>query len=673
MVLSDVDTLHGDVRVDDYSWLRNQSDTAVIAYLEEENAYTEAMMEHTEELRDTLYEELVGRIKETDLTVPYRLDNYYYYSRTEEGEEYRIYCRKQGSLDAEEEVLLDVNEVAESYDYCYLGIYDVSPDHKLLAYGIDTTGAEHFTVVFKDLTTDAMMSDTLTNVGYGFEWANDNQTCFYTTRGAANRPDKVWRHVLGSDSEDDELIFLEEDDRMFVGVAKTKDREFLLIEVGSHTTYEYHYLDADNPSGSFKVIAPRVQDVEYYPWHHGDKFYIVTNENATNFKLVTAPDGDPRKGNWRDLISHRDDVTIEYIEVFKDHIAVIERENALPKMQIRNLVSGENHYVDWPEPVYSFTLDGNREFDLGKIRFTYQSMRTPRTVYDYDMNTREREMLKEYEVLGGFDKNNYRTERVWAIADDGVEVPISLVYRPDMRDTAGNPCYVYAYGAYGSSMDPYFSSNRISLLDRGFVFCLAHVRGGGELGREWYELGKMEHKMNTFTDLIACCEHLIEEGYTTSDQLVISGGSAGGLTVGAAMNMRPELFEIVIADVPFVDVINTLMDPSIPLTAVDYEEWGDPHIESQYRYMTQYSPYDNVRAQEYPTTLITTSLNDPRVAYWEPAKWAAKLRALKTDKNVLLLKTNMGAGHGGASGRYQRYREIAFEFAFILDQLGLTP
>jgi oligopeptidase B len=652
-IIPQVDTLHGDVRVDNYFWLRDKSDSKVISYLEAENVYTDTMTAHTKEFQETIFQELVGRIKETDLDVPYKFGSYYYYTRTEEGQDYKIYCRKLGDLNGEEEILLDVNEVATGKDYCYLAIFEISPNQNLLAYGIDTTGAEKHTVFFKNLVTGKILGDTLANVGYGFEWANDDRTCYYTTRGEANRSDKVWRHQLQSEQADDKLIFFEEDERMYVGVSKTKDQKFLLVEIGSHTTYEYHYL------------------VEYYVWHHGDKFYIVTNENATNFRLVTAPDHNAGKENWTDLISHRDDVKIDYIEVFKDHLAVMERENGLQQIQIRNLVNGENHYIEWPEPVYSFGLKGNREFDLDQLRYTYQSMTTPRTVYDYDLNTRDWTMLKEYEVLGGFDKSDYKTERVWATAKDGVKVPLSLVYRPDMKKAGGNPCYIYVYGAYGSSMDPYFSSNRISILDRGFIFCLAHVRGGGEMGRYWYDDGKMEHKLNTFTDLIAGAEHLIAEGYTTADQLLISGGSAGGLTVGAAVNMRPDLFKMVIADVPFVDVVNTMLDASIPLTALEYEEWGNPNVEPEYRYIMQYSPYDNVKAQAYPVMLILTSLNDPRVAFWEPAKWTAKLRVTKTDDNLLLLKTNMGAGHGGASGRYERYREMAFEYAVMFDQFGI--
>ncbi len=670
-IIPQVDTLHGDVRVDNYFWLRDKSDSKVISYLEEENAYTDTMTAHTKDFQETIFQELIGRIKETDLDVPYKFGSYYYYTRTEEGQDYKIYCRKLGDLNGDEQILLDVNELADGKDYCYLAIFEISPNQNLLAYGIDTTGAEQHVVYFKNLTTGKILSDTLSNVGYGFEWANDDRTCYYTTRGEANRPDKVWRHQLQDTQADDKLIFFEEDERMYVGVSKTKDRKFILVEIGSHTTYEYHYLWADDPLGKFWVIAPRVQDVEYYVWHHGDKFYIVTNENATNFRLVTAPDADAGKENWTDLISHRDNVKIDYIEMFKDHLAVMERENGLQQIQIRNLVSGENHYLEWPEPVYSFGLNGNYEFDLDQLRYTYQSMTTPRTVYDYDLNTRDWKLLKEYEVLGGFDKSDYKTERVWATAKAGVKVPLSLVYRPDMKRAGGNPCYIYVYGAYGSSMDPYFSSNRISILDRGFIFCLAHVRGGGEMGRQWYDDGKMEHKLNTFTDLIAGAEHLIDAGYTTAEQLLISGGSAGGLTVGAAANMRPDLFKMVIADVPFVDVINTMLDASIPLTALEYEEWGNPNVEPEYRYMLRYSPYDNVAAQAYPVMLILTSLNDPRVAFWEPAKWTAKLRATKTDDNLLLLKTNMGAGHGGASGRYERYREMAFEYAVIFDQFGI--
>lgn len=669
--IAKIDTLNGVERTDHYFWLRDKSDSNAIAYLEAENAYTEAMMEDTRELQDSVYEELIGRIKETDLSVPTRKGDYFYYSRTEEGKDYRIYCRKKGNLEAPEDILLDVNQLAEGLNYCDLGVYEVSPDHNLLAYGIDSTGGEKFTVYFKDLRTGDALADHIDNVGYSLEWANDNKTIFYTTRGEANRPDKVWRHTLGSDARSDQMLFFEEDERMFVGLGATKDRAFLMIEIGSHTTTECHYLDANDGNGKFKVFTPRVQDVEYYTFHHGKTFYIVTNENAMNFKLMQVSDAKPAKDNWQELVAHREDVKLDYLSMFKDHMAVTERAEGLPRIQIRNLTTGENHYIEWPEPVYSFSVHSNPEFNSTKLRYTYQSLTTPRTVYDYDMNTKEWDLLKEYEVLGGFDKNNYQAERVFATASDGTQIPISLVYRKGMKKETGNPFYLYVYGAYGHSMDPYFSSNRITLLDRGFVFGLAHVRGGGEMGRKWYDQGKMKQKMNTFTDLIACSEYLINENFTSKDQLIIAGGSAGGLTVGAAVNMRPDLFKVVIADVPFVDVVNTMLDESIPLTVIEFEEWGNPKIKEYYDYMIQYSPYDNVKKHAYPAMLVTTSLNDPRVAFWEPAKWVAKLRYNKTDDNPLLLKTNMGAGHGGASGRYERYREMAFEYAFILKQFGI--
>jgi oligopeptidase B len=669
--IAHVDTLFGQERVDYYYWLRDRSDTNVIHYLEAENAYTEAVMKPTEALQDSIYEELIGRIKETDLTVPVRQGDYYYYSRTQEGEEYRIYCRKKGSLEADEEVILDVNELAKGLHYCYLGVFEVSPDQNLLAYGIDTTGAESFTVYIKDLQTGQVLADTISNAAYSLKWANDNKNFFYTTRGDANRPDKVWRHTLGSNARNDKLIFLEEDERMYVDVSKTKDDAFLLVEMGSHTTTEAHYLDANNPDGRFQVITPRVQDVEYYVYHHGKTFYILTNENAINFKLMQVPDATPAKENWTELIAQRDGVTLDALSMFKDFMAVIQRQNGLQEIQIRNFSTGENHYIEWPEAVYSFSVHENPEFNSDKLRFTYQSLTTPRTVYDYDMNTRQRELLKEYEVLGGYDKTQYQAERVFATADDGTQVPISLVYKKGMKKEGGNPFYLYVYGAYGYSMDPYFSTNRISLLDRGFMFGIAHVRGGGEMGRQWYDDGKMLNKMNTFTDLIACSQYLIDSGYTARDKLIISGASAGGLTVGATVNMRPDLFTMVVADVPFVDVVNTMLDESIPLTVIEFEEWGNPKIKKYYDYMMKYSPYDNVKKQAYPSMLVTSSLNDPRVAFWEPAKWVAKLRYDKTDDNLLLLKTNMGAGHGGASGRYERYKEIAFEYTFIFDHFGI--
>ena len=665
------DTLHGDVRIDNYYWLRDRSNPEVIEYLEAENRYTEAMMKHTEKFQERLYKELLGRIKETDLSVPEKMDNYYYYSRTEEGKQYPIFCRKKGALDAEEEILLDQNELSIGHKYLAVGVYQVSPDHGLLAYSVDTTGSEIYTLYIKDLDKNELFKEEISNIGYTAAWANDNKTIFYTELDDARRPYKLYRHTLGTDPNQDMFIYHEKDDAFFLDISKTKDREYLIMELGSNTTTEVRYLKADLPSDTFKVIHPRQHEMEYYVEHHGDKFYIITNDNAKNFKLMKVSVYSPEKENWEEVIPHRDSVKIEAFDVFKDHLVVYERESGLKKIRITNLINDEIHYVDFPEPVYTFWQGRNPDFNTNILRFNYTSLVIPRSVFDYNMSTRTRELKKQYEVLGGYDPSLYQSERIFTKAQNGTIIPISLVYKKGMVKDSSNPLLLIGYGAYGASFEPYFSSNRLSLLDRGFIYAIAHVRGGGEMGRYWYEQGKLLNKMNTFTDFISCAKHLIAEKYTSSDKLVISGGSAGGLLIGAVTNMRPDLFKTVIADVPFVDVLNTMLDPSIPLTVIEYEEWGNPNKKEYYDSIRSYSPYDNVEAKEYPNVLITAGLNDTRVSYWEPAKWTAKLRALKTDKNILLLKTNMGAGHMGASGRYDYLKDIAFEYAFILDLFGI--
>jgi oligopeptidase B len=665
-----VDTLFGDLRVDNYFWLRDRDNPDVIAYLKAENAYTEAMMKHTEPLQEKLYQELLGRIKETDLDVPERIGDYYYYTRSEEGKQYKIYCRKKGSLDAPEEVLLDHNVLAEGKDFSDIGVYKVSPSQTLLAYSIDTLGNERYTLYVKDLTTGEMLSDNVPNTSE-VEWANDNKTLFYSTLDDAHRPFKLFRHALGTDASKDVEIYHEPDEKFFLGLERTKSNKYLLIGLGSITSSEYWYLDADKPMGKFAVINPREPDHEYEVTHHDDKFYITTNDGAENFKVVAAPTKSPSKKNWKDVIAYDPAVKIDGVEAFANHLVVYKRENGLRGIHVINLKDDNEYDIDWPEPVYSFRGARNPEYNTNLLRFTYFSLTTPRTVYDYNMDTKSRELKKEYEVLGGYDRSQYQSERIFATASDGTQIPISMVYRKGMKKTGDNPLVLYGYGSYGISSDPWFSSNRISLLDRGFIFAIAHVRGGGEMGRPWYEDGKLLHKKNTFTDFIDCAEHLIAEKYTNSDMLAIEGGSAGGLLMGAVANMRPDLFKVVVAEVPFVDVINTMLDESIPLTVIEFDEWGNPKEEESYRYMVSYSPYDNVTAQAYPAMLITAGLNDPRVGYWEPAKWTAKLRAMKTDHNVLLLKTEMGSGHMGASGRYDYLKDIAFVYAFELDQLGI--
>lgn len=666
------DTLHNDIQVDDYFWLRDRNNPKVIEYLNDENAYTEKIMQHTEALQETLYTEMLARIKETDLTVPVKLDDFYYYKRSEKDKQYPIYCRKKGSIEADEEIILDHNVIAEGHEYCEIDELVVSPDHALLAYLVDTLASERFTLYVKDIENDTVFSESIPNTGYTFAWAADNKTIYYTVVDDAKRPYKVYRHTIGSDRATDEFIFHETDDALWLDVYSTKSKRYILILSSSHTTCEIHYLDARTPFEKFKVIHPRQHEMEYYAVHNGDKFYIRTNDNAKNFRICEVPVDDPAKSNWKEIIPHRDSVMIENIEIFKDYLVVHERVNALEQLLVIDLTSGDSHYLDFDESVYTFWLHDNLDFNTALLRFTYSSFTTPKTVFEYNMDTRTRHLLKQYEVLGGFDPALYQTERLFATADDGTKIPISLIYKKSLQKTGTNPLYLNGYGAYGYSTEPYFSSNRISLLDRGFIYGIAHVRGGGEMGRIWYEQGKLFNKMNTFTDYIACAEYLIEKKYTSPEYLIMTGGSAGGLLVGAVLNMRPELFKAVVTDVPFVDLINTMLDASLPLTVLEYEEWGNPRDAAYYEYMKTYSPYDNVSAQHYPHTLITAALNDPRVMYWEPAKWTAKLRSLKTDDNTLLLKMDMATGHMGASGRYDYLRDLASEYAFMLDIFGIT-
>jgi len=666
-----IDTSFGDVRVDNYFWLREKNNPEVIKYLQAENKYTETVMKPTEKLQEKLYKEMLSRIKETDLSVPEKIDDYYYYTREEKGKQYKIYCRKKGSLNAREEILLDANELAKGHNYLDVGVYKVSPDHQLLAYSIDTTGAEDFTLYFKDLNTGKVLNDVIPNTSYSAEWANDNKTVFYNTLDEAKRPYKLYRHALGTDPKNDALVYHEKDEAFNLDLKKSKSKAYLFLLLESETTSEDWYLDASYPDEDFKIIQPRQHEMEYSVEQHGDKFYVLTNDNAKNFKLMETQISNPSKENWKEIIPNRDSVKIDDIEVFKNHLVVYERERGLKKIRITNLTNNQIHYVDFSEPVYTFWPEKNPDFNTNLLRFDYTSLITPKSVFDYDMDKRTRELKKQDKVLGGYNPSLYQSERIFAKASDGTLVPISLVYKKGMTRNGKNPLFLYGYGAYGISSEPYFSSNRLSLLDRGFIFAIAQVRGGGEMGRYWYEEGKLLNKKNTFTDFIACAEHLIAEKYTSRDNLVINGGSAGGLLIGAVTNMRPDLFKVVIANVPFVDLINTMLDPSLPLTVIEYEEWGNPHEKDYYGYMRSYSPYDNVQAKAYPNMLITTSLNDPRVSYWEPSKWTARLRALKTDHNLLLLKINMGAGHGGSSGRYDYLKDIALEYAFIFKVLGI--
>ncbi len=666
------DTLHGDERIDSYYWLRQRGDEKVLDYLKAENEYTEAMMRHTVALQETLFNELRGRIKETDQDVPVKDDDYFYYSRTVEGKQYKIHARKKGTLEAEEKILLDVNKLAEGYEYFDIGVFAVSPNHQLLLYSVDTTGNEEYTLYIKDLSTGELFPEQIDGTYANAAWSTDNQTFFYVTLDHARRPYRLYRHRLGTDPAQDPVVFQEDDEKFWLYVAPAKSEVYIFITLESQITSEVHFLPADEPEGPFKIIEPRRNGIEYSVYHHGNRFLILTNDNAKNFRLVDVPVDTPGKAHWREIIAHRDSVKLDYLEVFKDHFAVFAREQGLRQIDIHDVHSGKHHRVTFPEPVYHVYPSDNPDFLSQRLRFVYTSLTTPNSVYDYDMETRERELKKQEEVLGGYDPGNYTAERIFATADDGTRVPISLVYRRGALDAGPTFLVLHGYGSYGSSYNPRFSSHRLSLLDRGVVYAMAHVRGGGELGRGWYEAGKLLNKRNTFTDFIACAEHLIAEGYTTPDKLAISGGSAGGLLIGATINMRPELFHAAVADVPFVDVVNTMADSTIPLTVIEFEEWGNPFEKRYYEYMLTYSPYDNVTAQEYPHLLVTAGLNDPRVQYWEPAKWTAKLRHHKIDNNRLLLKTNMGAGHLGYSGRYDYLKEYAFEYAFLLDRFGIT-
>jgi oligopeptidase B len=661
-------TMHGDQRVDNYYWLRDRENPDAIAYLEAENAYTQAQMQHTEPLQAALYDEILSRIQETDLSVPYRKNEYYYYSRTEAGKAYPIYCRKKGSLEAPEEVLLDQNALAKDEDFLEVGVMQVSPNHQILAYALDTEGSERYTLQFVDLSTGQAYPETIPETYYGFAWGNDNQTVFYTQLDEANRPYKLLRHRLGTDPSEDVLIHHETDDFYFLSVGKTRSEAYILLVLGSKITSEIHFLDANQPLGDFQIFQPRSPGIEYAIEHHSDSFYITTNEDALNFKLLKAPVANPKKQNWELVIPHRPDVLLEGVSAFANHLVIHEREAGLPTIRIRQLDSGQEHHIRFPDPTYNVGEGANPEFHTSILRFSYTSLVTPGSVFDYNMDTQERELKKETPVLGGYDRTQYASDRLMAVASDGVEVPISLVYKKGLTQDGTNPLLLVGYGSYGYSYDPGFSSARLSLLNRGVVVAIAHIRGGSEMGRHWYENGKFLQKKNTFTDFIACAEHLITQGWTGRDRLAISGGSAGGLLMGAVINLRPDLFHAVVADVPFVDVVTTILDDSLPLSIMEREEWGDPNDKTYYDYMKSYSPYDNVFAKDYPNLLITGGLNDSRVSYWEPAKWTAKLRELKTNHNQLLLKTNMDAGHSGASGRYESLKEVAFEYAFLLDQ-----
>jgi len=664
-------TIHNDIRIDNYYWLNERENPKVIKYLEAENAYTSAMMKDTEGLQEKLFDEIISRIKQTDMSVPYQKCGYYYYTRFEEGKEYTLYCRKKGSLEAEEEIMLNVNDMAEGHDYFSVAGPTVSSDKNLIAYGVDTVSRRKYTIQFKNLATGEIFQDKIPNTTGRAAWANDNKTVFYAFKDDTLRPFKIMKHVLGTDVSSDEEIFRETDVTFGTRVYKSKSDKYIIIGCSSTLSTEYRILDADTPDEPFKIIQPRESDLEYRIDHFGDFFYIRTNYKAKNFRLMKTPVNKAAKKFWTEVIPHRDDVLFTQFELFKDFLVVGERKDGLTQIRVIKWDGNEEHYLDFGEESYSAYISTNPEFDTGLLRFGYTSLTTPRSTYDYDMNSREKTLLKRQEVVGDFDPDNYFTERLYAAAKDGIKVPISLVCRKGLEKNGDNPLLLYGYGSYGSSMDPRFQSNILSLLDRGFVFAMAHIRGGQEMGRWWYEDGKLLKKKNTFTDFIACAEHLIAEKFTNSEKMFAAGGSAGGLLMGAVVNMRPDIFKGVIAQVPWVDVVTTMLDDSIPLTTSEYDEWGNPNDKEYYDYMLSYSPYDNVETKEYPAMLVTTGLHDSQVQYWEPAKWTAKLRDMKIDRNLLILKTNMEAGHGGASGRFRRHKETALEYAFMLKLLGI--
>jgi len=665
-------TIHGDTRVDDYYWLNERENPEVIAYLTAENAYKDAVMKQTESFQKKLYDEIVGRIKKTDMSVPSKESGYYYYSRYEEGGEYRIYCRRKGTMEAEEEILLNVNEMAKGHAYYSVAGYSVSSNNNLIAFGVDTVSRRKYTIHFKNLKTGEILPDKIPITSGRAAWANDNKTVFYILKDEETlRSYKIMKHVLGTDTSSDKEVFEEKDVTFSTYVYKSKSKKYLII-ASSHTlSDEYRFLDADQPNGKFKIIQPREKDLLYGVDHYKDKFYIRTNYKAKNFRLMATPVNKTTKGNWKEVIPHRKDVLLQDFDIFEDFLVVNERKNGLPNLRIMRWDKKGEHYLDFGEETYSAYIAYNPEFDTDVLRYGYTSMTTPRSVFDYNMNTKEKTLLKQQEVVGDFDSNNYHAERLYATARDGTKVPISLVYRKGLEKNGDNPLLLYGYGSYGSTMNASFSSVRLSLLDRGFVYAIAHIRGGQEMGRYWYDEGKLLKKKNTFTDFIDCAEHLIAEKFTNPDMLFAQGGSAGGLLMGAIVNMRPDLFKGVIAAVPFVDVITTMLDPNIPLTTGEFDEWGDPNKKEYYDYMLSYSPYDNVEAKDYPVMLVTTGLHDSQVQYFEPAKWVAKLRSLKTDNNILLLDTDMESGHGGASGRFRRYKRTALQYAFFLDQVGI--
>jgi len=670
-------------RIDNYYWMKlteeqknattkDEQTTKVINYLTAENEYLAAKLKHTEKLQDKVYNEIIGRIKQTDESVPYQKNGYWYYTRYESGQEYPIYCRKKGSLQASEEILLNVNDMAKGHSYYSIQGLSVSEDNNLLAYAEDSVSRRRYTIYVKDLRTNKLVEKPVANTEGGVTWANDNKTFFYTRKDSVTlRSRWIMKHKLGADASKDASVYEEKDDTFYTGIYKTKSNKFLVIWAGSTLTNDYYVLNANTPDGKFTQFTPRERGLEYSIDHLGNSFFVVTNLDAQNFRLMETPDTKTAKANWKEKIAHRKDTLLQGIEVFNNFIVLSERANANTLMRVIDQKTGAKHYLNFGEPAYTIFPSINVELNTDLLRYGYTSLTTPNSTYDYNMRTREKKLLKQQEVVGGYDTAAYKTERLWATAADGTQVPMSIVYKKGIKKDGSNPTLLYAYGSYGSSTDPTFSVTRLSLLNRGFVYAIAHIRGGQEMGRQWYEDGKMFKKKNTFTDYIDCAKFLIDEKYTQPDKLFAMGGSAGGLLMGAVVNMRPDLFKGVVAKVPFVDVVTTMLDESIPLTTGEFDEWGNPKKQESYMYMLDYSPYDQVKAQNYPNMLVTTGLHDSQVQYWEPAKWVAKLREMKTDKNTLLLRTNMETGHGGTTGRFKVYKEIAQEYAFMLDLAGI--
>lgn len=673
---------HNDSRIDEYFWMRlsdeqkdegdkNPQTKEVLEYLRAENSYTEAVMKSTETLQEELYDEMIARLDPTDQSVPYLYNGYYYYSRYEDGAEYPLHCRKAGNLSAPEEIMIDETALAEGHDYYDISGASISKDNQLVAFGEDTLSRRIYTIRFKNLETGEWLQDQIPGTSGNVVWANDNKTVFYTIRDKALRAFKIFRHTLGSPVEQDVEVYHESDETFRCGIFKSKSEKFLIISSNSTVSDEFLILDADNPTGDWKVFHPRERGLEYQIDHLGDYFYVLTNWDAQNFRLMKATADQTQKENWQEVIPHREDALIEEIELFRDYLVVQERSDGLAKVRVMPWSGDGDHYIEFDDETYVSGIGTNKEVNADILRIGYSSLVTPGSVYDYNMKDRTLELMKQQNIMTGYNAEEYHSERHWVTASDGVKVPVSLVYKKSHFKKDGSlPLLLYAYGSYGHSTDPYFRTTILSLLDRGFVFALAHIRGGQEMGRSWYEDGKLLTKMNTFTDFINCGEFLINEKYCAPDQLYAMGGSAGGLLMGVVMNMEPELWAGVIAAVPFVDVVSTMLDETIPLTTGEYDEWGNPNEEEYYHYMKSYSPYDNVREAQYPNVLVTTGYWDSQVQYWEPAKWVARLRTKNQSDNLILLHTNMEAGHGGASGRYQQYKEIALEYAFLLKLAG---